>query len=123
MLRNRELWGLSLAVLGLLRAAEIPSFENTIRPMLANTCSNCHNPQLASGGLDVTALTHAGSLAENRAVRERIMERPRNLDAVIRFVQGGFEKLDRNVKPDPGHVTARRLNRAEYSNTIRDLLA
>ena len=27
------------------------------------------------------------------------------------------------AKPDPGRVTARRLNRYEYNNTIRDLLA
>ena len=27
------------------------------------------------------------------------------------------------LKPDPGRVTARRLNRSEYTNTIRDLLA
>ena len=27
------------------------------------------------------------------------------------------------MKPDPGRVSARRLNRNEYSNTIRDLLA
>ena len=27
------------------------------------------------------------------------------------------------MKPDPGRVTARRLNRSEYNNTIRDLLA
>ncbi len=26
-------------------------------------------------------------------------------------------------QPEPGHVTARRLNRAEYNNTVRDLLA
>ncbi len=26
-------------------------------------------------------------------------------------------------KPDPGRVTARRLNRYEYNNTLRDLLA
>jgi hypothetical protein len=38
-------------------------------------------------------------------------------------VQGELDKAERNVKPDPGRVTARRLNRAEYSNTIRDLLA
>ncbi|MBC8165318.1 MAG: DUF1587 domain-containing protein, partial [Bryobacteraceae bacterium] len=38
-------------------------------------------------------------------------------------VHDEFEKADRNVKPDPGRVTARRLNRNEYSNTIRDLLA
>ncbi len=43
--------------------------------------------------------------------------------ALVGYVEGEFEKADRNVKPDPGHVTARRLNRSEYSNTIRDLLA
>ena len=34
-----------------------------------------------------------------------------------------FARADANMKPDPGRVTARRLNRAEYANAIRDLLA
>ena len=51
------------------------------------------------------------------------MPRPAEMDAVIQFLQDEFEKADRNLKPDPGRVTARRLNRAEYTNTIRDLLA
>ncbi len=45
------------------------------------------------------------------------------IETLVKFVQGEFERADRNVKPDPGRVTARRLNRNEYSNTIRDLLA
>src|SRR6202035_4558532 len=45
------------------------------------------------------------------------------MEALTKFVQAEFERADRNVKPDPGRVTARRLNRNEYSNTIRDLLA
>jgi hypothetical protein len=44
------------------------------------------------------------------------------IDALVSFVRGEFENADRNVKPDPGRVTARRLNRTEYSNTIRELL-
>src|SRR5213079_1187938 len=51
---------------------------------------------------------------------------PRPAEAEIRQVTGWiekeFERADRLVKPDPGRVTARRLNRAEYNNTIRDLL-
>lgn len=31
-------------------------------------------------------------------------------------------KLDNSGRRDPGRVTIRRLNRAEYNNTIRDLL-
>jgi hypothetical protein len=45
------------------------------------------------------------------------------MDAVIQYLQDEFARADRNLKPDPGRVTARRLNRSEYSNTIRDLLA
>src|SRR5215472_4731405 len=51
------------------------------------------------------------------------MTRPKELHALIPYVQGEFDKADRNIKPDPGRVTARRLNRSEYTNTIRDLLA
>ncbi len=31
-------------------------------------------------------------------------------------------RIEQNTKPDAGRVTARRLNRAEYNNTVRDLL-
>ncbi len=43
--------------------------------------------------------------------------------ALITFIKGEFEKADAAVKPDPGRVTAQPLNRNEYRNTIRDLLA
>ncbi len=45
------------------------------------------------------------------------------MQALVKFVQGEFEKADAAIKPDPGRVTAHRLNRNEYRNTIRDLLA
>ena len=47
-------------------------------------------------------------------------------DAAVRAftnaIQAEFDRADAAIKPDPGRVTARRLNRNEYSNTIRDLL-
>jgi hypothetical protein len=48
---------------------------------------------------------------------------PPNMDEVIKFLSDEFDRVDRATKPDPGRVTARRLNRAEYTNTVRDLLA
>ena len=33
-----------------------------------------------------------------------------------------LDRIDRDTPPDPGRVTARRLNRTEYNNTVRDLL-
>ena len=44
------------------------------------------------------------------------------IDTLVKYVQGEFAKADRNTPPDPGRVTAHRLNRNEYANTIRDLL-
>ena len=106
-----------------------------MQPVLTKTCTPCHNQQLASGGMVIAPFTKAASLTANRSDWERILDklragempprgipRPPQLDAAIAYVQHQFELADKNVKPDPGRVTARRLNRAEYSNTIRDLL-
>ena len=38
--------------------------------------------------------------------------------ALVKFVHGEFDKADAAVKPDPGRVTAKRLNRNEYRNTV-----
>ena len=38
------------------------------------------------------------------------------------YIERAFERADAAVKPDPGRMTAHRLNRSEYTNTIRDLL-
>jgi len=43
-------------------------------------------------------------------------------DAVGAWLAATLGPADRAGPPDPGRVTIRRLNRAEYSNTIRDLL-
>jgi hypothetical protein len=80
----------------------------------------------------------ASTVADDRASWDKIIEKiesgemppkgiPRPSQAQItgltNFIHGEFDKADALVKPDPGRVTARRLNRNEYKNTIRDLLA
>ena len=121
------------------QAAEGPgaaTFENAVSPVLANTCSLCHNRQLASGGFDAAAFLDPASLASKREGWELILQKlragemppqgiPRSqaqIDALVQYVQGEFAKTDRNTKLDPGRVTVHRLNRNEYANTIRDLL-
>lgn len=111
-------------------------FETAVRPVFAKSCYGCHNERLASGGLNVAVLTTA-SIAGHREAWEKIVQKLRSgemppkgvpkppaaqVDAFLRFVEGEFDRADARVKPDPGRVTARRLNRAEYTNTIRDLL-
>ncbi len=44
------------------------------------------------------------------------------VDKVLAWINKGLEEAADNAKPDPGRVTARRLNRTEYNNTVHDLL-
>src|SRR5205823_471476 len=44
------------------------------------------------------------------------------VQALIRWMESEFARQDRLLRPEPGRVSARRLNRSEYNNTIRDLL-
>jgi hypothetical protein len=113
------------------------SFESSVQPLLSNTCAPCHNSQLASGGLNLSVFSTPASITEHREGWEKILQKLRTgqmpppgaerppvaqINALIGFVQSQFERHDRGIRSDPGRVTVRRLNRNEYSNTIRDLL-
>jgi mono/diheme cytochrome c family protein len=112
-------------------------FETVVRPILSQTCANCHGDVRPQGGMSVTGLTSAESLAQHRDVWEAILRRLRagdmpppgtkrpdaaQLAAMTGYIERAFERADASVKPDPGRMTAHRLNRNEYTNTIRDLL-
>jgi hypothetical protein len=44
------------------------------------------------------------------------------MDAMAAYIEGAFDRADAAAPPDPGRLTAHRLNRQEYANTIHDLL-
>ena len=114
-----------------------PSFDKDVQPVLVQVCNNCHNAQLNSGNLNITPYFQPSSLSSNRDGWAKILAKlkagempppgipgpsPEAMAALISFVQGEIDKGDANQKPDPGRTIAHRLNRNEYSNTIRDLL-
>lgn len=114
-----------------------PTFDATVQPLLKQSCTMCHSEKMASGGLNIKPFLDSTSLGVHRDGWERIVSKLRTgemppkgmpkppapaLKALIDYVEAEFEKADRAAKPNPGRVTARRLNRAEYSNSVRDLL-
>jgi hypothetical protein len=126
---------LTLAAGGLALGAT--PFDQTVRPVLAQVCLGCHNEKLQSGGLNVAGFLDGASLKNNREGWERILAKLRagemppagvprpsaaQLDGLVGLVQSEFDREDKDAKPDPGRVVTHRLNRSEYSNTIRDLL-
>ena len=119
------------------QSATQTSFDKVVRTFIVENCAGCHGGDLKSGGIDLDTLRTAQSVVDNREVWELVHEKirtgemppkgiprpdPESVKAIIHWLELEFERADRLIKPDPGRVTARRLNRAEYNNTIRDLL-
>jgi len=113
------------------------AFGGTVRPFLTRHCLPCHNDDLKAGELDLGAYRQSEDVFKNRGLWERIAQRiqagemppkgrSRPADKEVRtvagWIRGEFAQLDRAAPVDPGRVTARRLNRVEYNNTVRDLL-
>ena len=103
--------------------------------LLAEYCSDCHNSQDWAGSvafdlLDVATVSKETAVWEHavRKLRGRLMPPPGNeqpsqadIDLMIAFLEGS---LDANAaRPQAGHVPVQRLNRNEYAQVVKDLLA
>ena len=118
-------------------SGQADDFDATVRPVLRGTCAQCHNNNMLAGGISVDALASSESLVQQRDVWEKVLRRLRagdmppagaprppqaQLDAMTGYIERVFDRADAAIPQDPGRVSARRLNRNEYANTIRDLL-
>lgn len=105
------------------------------RALVQRYCVGCHNNSLKTAGvtlqgLDLTTVTGKADLLERvlRKVKTGQMPPPGMPHppqaAATAFSQWLETSLDAEsaAHPDPGRVAVHRLNRAEYSNAIRDIL-
>ncbi len=133
---------LLLLLLPMVQAAPPPAddaFAATVKPFLRKNCVACHNDKLTSGELNLAQyLTANTSTAlKDRERWELVVQKLRagemppkgvprpaaeQIAALTNWVETSYTRLDRDTPPDPGRVTAHRLNRYEYNNTVRDLL-
>src|ERR1700761_8418602 len=104
--------------------------------MLMRYCTACHNDKAKTAGMSVVPLD-ANNLDANQAVWEKILRRlslgempPKGMprppkEQITAFTSWLAQSLDANAAahPNPGHATVRRMNRTEYANAVRDLLA
>ncbi|HLX45425.1 MAG TPA: DUF1592 domain-containing protein [Bryobacteraceae bacterium] len=114
-----------------------PFEEAGLHAFVKAHCNACHNEKVSLGGVNLSSYTDAKTFVENRGVWERVLTKlqagempppgaPKpsasDVAAVTGWLDSEFSRQDRAIKPDPGRVAARRVNRAEYNNTVRDLL-
>ena len=99
-------------------------------------CVVCHNQKTSTAGVCLEGLDFSNPAA-NAAILEKVIRKvrtgempPAGMPRPAAPVSAAFTKsledsLDRAAaaNPNPGRPAVHRLNRAEYSNAIRDLLA
>ena len=122
--------------LGAQASSASSSAASSHRAVLDRYCVTCHNERLRTAGLtldtaDVEQVSTDAAVWEKvvRKLRTGLMPpvgRPRPAPAAYASLTAYLETaLDRAAarEPNPGRLGMQRLNRAEYTNAVRDLLA
>src|SRR5689334_16274388 len=117
-------------------AAGVVCAQVAPRTLVNQNCFGCHNDKLKSGGFSWSAvdLDHPEQHAEQvekavRYLRAGLMPppgAPRPTAAAVSSVATTLETaIDRAAaqNPNPGRPALHRMNRTEYTRTVRDLLA
>ena len=132
--------GLAVAAAGTGVRAQPPSGDPapavSARATLDRYCVACHNARTLTAGLALDAVD-AAHVGDDAGVWEKVLRklrtgmmppspRPRPDAATYASLVTYLEtSLDRAAEadPNPGRLAVQRLNRAEYANAVRDLLA
>jgi len=113
-----------------------PASEDPVAGLSKTFCITCHNDRVQTGGLSLehVSLDRAGADAETlekaiRKVRAGLMppagaRRPERaaLDAFATSIETAIDRAAA-ANPNPGRAPLHRMNRTEYANAVRDLLA
>jgi hypothetical protein len=119
--------------------AEAQNFQKIVLPVLSKNCFTCHSQKLETAGLNLQAFGVGSVAVQHKEVWAKVLQKlssgqmpPRGLPAPskseVAAVTNWINHLlsQTTASPagasDPGRVTARRLNRAEYNSTVHDLL-
>jgi mono/diheme cytochrome c family protein len=148
MIRTRALASVTLVLAGAtLLAAATPPAQNSPaasssaaapahRATLDKYCISCHKAPAPVAGLRLDTLDTA-NFETNGATWEKLARKLRNremppaglprpdaatYDTLVKYIETGRDRLAL-LKPNPGRPTLHRLNRTEYGNAVRDLLA
>ena len=124
---------MALACAGPASAAD---FAPNAVAFLQKHCVACHGEKKKSSGIALHIVRDDAAISRTARPREGAAGRRRRRDAaegqaaadrrgggrLLKAVADAFDHADNAGQADPGRVTIRRLNRAEYNNTIRDLV-
>ena len=114
----------------------LPEIPASVDDFLTFYCLDCHTGESADADLDLEAVLVDNHFQSHRDAWEKVqrmlrsremppedMEQPMEGERLelLTWIKDRLDEIDCQGDPFPGRVTLRRLNRAEYNNTIRDL--
>ena len=113
------------------------AFEKHVRPFLRKHCISCHGPEKQKSELRLDRLGPDLAARHRAEVWTEVLDklnmgemppkkqpRPDRADVarVTAWITGELRRAEASAHGSGGRVVLRRLNRAEYTNTIRDLI-
>jgi hypothetical protein len=111
------------------------AYEQQVLPLLRKYCADCHAGDAPEGGWAFDAYRQYADVVADRKtwgkaqqlVSSHVMPPVNNVKpslaerrTILGWIDEGAFYVDAE-RPDPGRTTLRRLNRAEYDNTVRDV--
>ncbi len=115
----------------------LQDYEKDIRPLVTTYCAKCHSGPKAKVGLDFDAFRDEASVLRSRKMWDKIWralharemppeDKPQpaaaERDRLTDWIEAMLRKPDPDGRRDPGRVLLRRLTRAEYSNSVAELI-
>jgi hypothetical protein len=120
------------------RLADDNLFAGNVLQPIEKFCLDCHGEYEPEAGVSFHDLNAPSQILHDRDKWEAALSMlringmpphdydPRPSDevraAMVEWLDLKLHRIDCQLVDDPGHVTIQRLNRAEYNNTVRDLL-
>ncbi len=108
-----------------------------VMPLLREHCLDCHSGAEPDAGLSLEHFDTPKSFLKGRRIWEKAIEKmelgemppresstlaPPQRKFLTEWIRSTIDDFECGLTPNPGQVTLRRLNAAEYRNTIRDLV-
>jgi hypothetical protein len=112
------------------------SLRDVVIPLLGQSCIDCHDSDLAKGDIDFAKLSTPGNERLDIRLWLKVREQLRagtmppanktpisdaDKQALLSWIDQNEQALANAPVGEPGTARTRRLNREEYSNTVRDL--
>ncbi len=120
-----------------LYAKEPLQYQEDIRPKLVTYCGDCHSPEDSEHDVKFLQAKNVAEMSQMRSIWKSVAEQLRNRTmpppdetqpseaerlGVAEWIDQTLQQTACEQGPFAGSITSRRLNRTEYTNTIRDLL-